>query len=533
MLQNHAKLRVLLLKPYQPTTEIACCPPLGILYLTSVLRKELGDSLEVYPLDAKLYRFPPQRLKPYLEWADIVGLSALNYEAPNSFAIARLTKLLDPKKLVVIGGPLVHSQTAEVLRNCPFVDWAFDGEAERTFPEALRRWLKNEDLEGISGLYFRREDGTISIPKTTDTIADLDAIPFPAWEEVDFEEYARQPNMNSWMKGKRYAPLFTSRGCPYKCNYCHDIFGKRFRFRSAENVMEEMRLLIEHYQIDEFQIVDDIFNLHKPRLKKIFALLKQEYPNKRFYFCFPNGLRGDILDEDVILTLKNAGAYQITLAVETVTSRLQHLIEKYLDVEKVFRFIELCARHDLVVKGYFMLGFPTETPKEIWNTIRFALRSRLTMASFFQVVPQPGTPLYAWAERENPRALKEVGNYAYYDQKSWYARAYGYPLHWVRLFAIMAFYLHPSRLLRILRLVGLKRARNGIINFLGIIFGVSLHTFVLFFRSLWQRKSPPTLWRRKAQPRPLLEQPGKLISLGYTPSAGKEGILPAQTLTLL
>jgi len=484
--------RIFLVKPFQPATEISFCPPLGILYLTSVLRQRFPNEVEVKPLDAKLYRFSPRDLLPYLEWADLVGISALNYEAETTFALARLTKELDRKKIVAVGGPLVHSETAQVLKNCPEIDLAFDGEAERTFPEAVRRILCGEPLDGIPGLYFRREDGSLHLPLTTDTIPDLDSIPFPAWEEVDFETYAREPNMNAWMRGKRYAPLFTSRGCPYKCAYCHDIFGKRFRYRSPENVVAEMNLLIERYGVDEFQIIDDIFNLHKPRLKKIFSLLKEEYPKRRFYFCFPNGLRGDILDEEVIRTLKEAGGYQVTLAIETVTPRLQRYIEKYLDVEKVFRFIELCDRQGFVVKGFFMLGFPTETVREIFQTIKFALRSRLTLVSFFQVVPQPGTPLYELCEKENPQALKETGNYAYYDQKSWYARAYGFPLHWVRILAILAFYLYPPRIIKIIRRIGIWRARHMFIQAIAILTRIPLFPLLgkLRYRPKIQKKLP-------------------------------------------
>ena len=101
------------------------------------------------------------------------------------------------------------------------------------------------------------------------------------------------------LKGKRYAPIFTSRGCPYLCNYCHDLFGKRFIHRSSEHVLEEIELLYENYGVDEFEIVDDIFNLHKPRLKKIMGEVKRRWPGK-IHFCFPNGVRADIMDEEVI-----------------------------------------------------------------------------------------------------------------------------------------------------------------------------------------------------------------------------------------
>ena len=143
----------------------------------------------------------------------------------------------------------------------------------------------------------------------------------------------------------------------------------------------EIYLLVDQYGVEEFQIVDDIFNLHKPRLKMIFAGLEQRYGVGKLHFIFPNGLRGDILTEDVVKTLKRGGTYALSLAVETVTPRLQTLIEKDLDIPKTKRFIDLCYQEGILARGFFMLGFPTETKKELLSTIWFALRSHLRSAS--------------------------------------------------------------------------------------------------------------------------------------------------------
>ena len=124
------------------------------------------------------------------------------------------------------------------------------------------------------------------------------------------------------LKGNRYALLFTSRGCPYRCNYCHNIFGKRFLRQSPERVVKEIELLYETYGVTEFQIVDDVFNLDKRRLKTIMEEVHRRWPGK-IHFTFPNGLRGDILDEEVLDALKLGGTYAMAIAVETATPRLQ------------------------------------------------------------------------------------------------------------------------------------------------------------------------------------------------------------------
>lgn len=465
-------LRILFVKPYQPSSFIGYSPLLGVLYLTSALRQRFGDQVSVHIIDAKLCHLTPEDMRPDIEAADVVGVTAFNYETEVAFEVAQLAKSIDPRKLVVMGGPFAHNRTTELFERCPHVDWIFDGESERTFPEAIARYMGGQPLDGtIPGMYLRSGDGIIA-PAGNDFIAELDSIAMPAWDLVDFDAYSSRP-FNGCLRGKRHAVLFTSRGCPYKCAYCHDIFTKKFRWRSPENVVDEMALLIERYGVDEFQIVDDIFNLHKPRLKKIFALLKERYPDRRFHFCFPNGLRADILDADVVRVLREAGTYHLTVAVETVTERLQDLITKHLDVEKTRQIIEHCDREGILVKGYFMLGFPTETPAEMWNTIRFAWKSRLTFAAFFMVVPQPGTPLYDLAGKESPKALSLLENESYMGSKSWYQLAYGFPLKTVTTLAMFLFHLHPRRLHSLLTRVGLRWVLLGAIRLAALVPGVN------------------------------------------------------------
>jgi len=460
--------RIALVEPYQPVTGHVTTPPLGLLYLAGSLRARLGDRIDISLIDAKLQCMKPEEVVRHLDGFDVVGLSALSYEAPACREISSLVKERSPSTIVVLGGPYTHNRSGEILEGYPHVDWVFDGESEFSFSECIARQIEGNPLEGIPGLYRRASAGIIH-PLGTDSIKDLDALPHPAWDLVDFEAYKHAPNMNSWMKGNLYAPLFTSRGCPYECAYCHDIFGKRFRWRSAENVVEEIVLLHEQYGVDEFQIVDDIFNLHKPRLKEIFQLLENRFGPTRFHFCFPNGVRGDILDEEVVAALKRGGAYQVTIAVETVTERLQAYVGKNLGIEKVKSIIEICHRYGIIVRGFFMVGFPTETPREILSTLFFAIRSKLTFAGFFIVVPQKGTPLYSLAMQEGPEALEALSDGGYYESKSWYELTHRFPLGLVVGLSYVAFFLSPGRLLRLLREVGWRQNLLGIMYLVDIV----------------------------------------------------------------
>lgn len=500
-------LRVLLVKPYQSNPNFMNLPPLGLLSIISCLRQRFDrEQITIRFVDAKLRQLTPLEIQADLAWADVIGLSTLNCEAEAAAESARIAKALDPKKIVAIGGPYAHRRAEEILTTVPEIDWVFDGEGEYTFGDAIEALLESRSVHGIKGLYYRHPlTGDVVAPLENDVIMDLDSLPFPAWDLVDFDAYARKTKMTEWMKGKRYAPLFTSRGCPYKCAYCHDIFTKKFRWQSPERVLAEIDHLVTNYKIDEFQIVDDIFNLHKPRAKAIFGGVVAKYGMGGLHFCFPNGLRGDILDADLIAALKEGGTYQICMAVETVTPRLQQLIDKNLKLDRVENFINLCHDYGIPVKGFFMLGFPTETPPELWNTIRFAWRSKLTFAGFFTVVPQPGTPLYALAMQESEAALRQVQEIHYYGRKSWYSMAYAYPLGLVSRIAYAGFYLNPLRIGKILRHVPPRAILEDFRQFLSIIFAFDYHRVLGGFRPRRKRHGTPASHaaaRQSAQPAP-------------------------------
>src|SRR5262245_51750407 len=175
--------RVVLLKPYQDVPGLMASPPLGLLYLVSALREQFGDTVDVQVLDMKSRVLDPEWLDGPLRSyrPDVVGVSALNCEAAASERIAKLVKAIDPSIVTVLGGPYPHRRAAELLESTHF-DWLFDGMAERTFPEALRRHFDGEPLgTDIAGFSYRTENGPV-ISTTSDAVRDLDELPMPAWD---------------------------------------------------------------------------------------------------------------------------------------------------------------------------------------------------------------------------------------------------------------------------------------------------------------------------------------------------------------
>ena len=472
-------LRVLLVKPYQPTYMRIASPPLGLLYLASTLRQMFGDDVEVRLIDLQVdqlryfdAREVMKEFRPH-----VVGLSALNWEAEESGRFALMTQNEFPGTIVAIGGPFAHRNTEKISATAVF-DWIFDGEADWSFPIACQRWFRGDKtMDDIIGLTWRAAPGepytnnadvlSAGSKKPVGVIEDLDAIPLPSWDLIDFDKYANVRNFMSLLKGKRYATIFTSRGCPYLCTYCHDIFGKRFRFRSPENVAAEVKLL-QSMGVDELQIVDDIFNMNPPRMKAVCRAIE---PFK-MHITFPNGLRFDILDEEGCEALRRAGTYAACVAIETVTPRLQELIKKHLRADKANQGIRWMSERGVLVRGFFMLGFPTETMEEINATIDYAVNGEITQAYFFNVVPQPGTPLYDLALQENTAALESQTLMEYNTKRAWYTLAYGVDMEKVRKHAYIRFFLlSPRRWVRLIRLMPWKNVLMEFRDFARYFFG--------------------------------------------------------------
>jgi len=249
----------------------------------------------------------------------------------------------------------------------------------------------------------------------------------------------------------RYLSLFTSRGCPYQCSYCHRLFGKRFRKQSAERIVAEIEYYVRRFNIHEMAFLDDVFNLDKQRVLEFSRLVRSKGLNLRLDFA--SGLRGDLLDEETIDALIDAGMYRSSFGLESGSRRIQAFIGKHLDIDRFICTVELAARKRVFTHGFAMLGFPTETERELQTTIEVASASRLHTAAFFTVVPFPNTDLYEAAQQRYPEEMNRLC-YDDTDLSSISLNLSDVPdelFFAYRRKAWRSFYLKPGRMFRIVR----------------------------------------------------------------------------------
>lgn len=424
-------------------------PPLGLLYLGAVLRQNYSHQVKILDMRADFF-VAADVAKEFVSFRpDMVGISGFTLEVNMLHQVAETIKTEDPSCPIVVGGPHANACSGELLED-PHINYVVLGEGEKTLPELMEAVvLKTKDINNVRGIVFKK-DGQLVRTAPRELISNLDELPFPGWDLVDVRKYYSLPRFMPFTPdgGTPYMPIMSSRGCPYGCTYCHNILGKQFRARSAENVFKEMQALYQRYGITDFEFTDDCFNLDKKRVLNICDRIINSGIKMRL--SFPNGLRGDVLDEEILRKLHDAGTRLICLAPETGSKRLQKLIKKNMDLEKLQRMISAAVRLGIHVHGFFMLGFPTETKTDLRETLRFIWKTKLHTADFFIVNLFPDTEMYRAAKAAGKSVPERFDNIDYHDTNFNISDISTQELVASQKKFFLAFYFDPRRIWRIL-----------------------------------------------------------------------------------
>lgn len=458
---RNARERVLFVRTYEPLKGGGPTPPIGLAYLASALEKTFGSDVDVRVIDSGLVNGDEAK-RVIADFAPRwIGLSGMSCEIGRMRWYARAAKELAPDAKVIVGGPHATIAWESLLRD-PHIDLVSVGESEHTMVEVLGTGGEEDRIARIAGLASRRGGEAIA-PAHREMEPDLDELPFPAWRHVALREYAKFPNWNGTPRESAYAPIVSSRGCPYHCSFCHSIFGKRTRLRSAQNVFAEMTRLADEFGIREFHFLDDIFNLDVERASALCRLIIDS--GRKFSLAFPNGLRPDIMTKELVGLLRAAGTYRVQFGFESFSPRLQKETKKHLDIEKALDAIRWTSESGIITGAYFMFGFPTQTREEAIDTIEKAAASPLDVAYFFKATPYPGSGFFdavahdagdgAAAKGAAPGSLDEYTQHHFFSVDRSYGLLGARELNELILLAQRKFYLRIGRLWR-----GFRKAHN-------------------------------------------------------------------------
>jgi len=326
---------------------------------------------------------------------DLVGLSCIfSNQWPTVSELAKRLKAEDPELIIAASGAHPTFLSELCMRDAP-IDFIIRGEGDATFVELLDRLRHERPVYDVDGLVFRDGEDTRVNPKESH-IEDLDRLPFPAHDLLDPERYFKIALPMSYsLLSPRNMPIITSRGCPCRCTFCSstNLWGKRYRTRSAENVLAEMDWLVERFGVEELKIQDDNLTVDRNRAGKIFqAMIERPY---HLNWNTPNGIAVWTLDQEMLTLMKRSGCYEITMAIESGNQEvLSNLIGKPLKLDKARQVNKIARKLGIVRIAYFIIGFPGETKQQIMDTVKFGRELQLEWNGMFIYNPLPGSQLF-------------------------------------------------------------------------------------------------------------------------------------------
>ncbi len=334
-------------------------PPVGLMYVASSARLHNPDvHIEILEtsLDGRSDEELATRLLDYRP--DLVGIRSISLFEDELKRVAELTRnLLDVP--IVAGGPIATARRGPLLKAIPAIDLLVVGEGELTFSRLLSGTTTN-------GLVFRNGSQIVDLGDG-DVLDNLDNLPFPDYSLIDLGRY--EQHLSYAYNHRRQGVLLTSRGCPFLCTYCNTFAGKTARLRSAENVVAEMEQMSRDHGIEDFYVVDDIFNMDRKRTEAVFRMIIRL--GKDWHLYFVNGLRADIMTRELVDLMADAGTVWVTYAVESGSPRIQKLVKKNMRLEQAAEIINYSQDRRLVVNVNTMYGFPTETGADAQLTLDY------------------------------------------------------------------------------------------------------------------------------------------------------------------
>ena len=371
-----------IMKPY---------PPLGLLYLSAFLDQNLVQHHvfdSTFSSEKKWFNYiletQPKIIAFYTNLMTKVKILDL---------IKKIRKQADIQEVkILLGGPDITYNWKNYLEHG--ADFLIIGEGEETILEFVQEFKNEQKFENITGLVFKNKAGEYIKNSPRTKVKNVDLFPFPNRKKIDLNMY-----LKTWKKhhGKSTLNISTQRGCPYTCQWCSTaVYGQSYRRRSPELVVDEIENLIQNYNPDALWFVDDVFTVSH----KWIAAFAKEMKARNISIPFECITRAERLNPQIFEQLKSAGCFRIWIGAESGSQRIIDLMKRQVDIHKVSDMIKMAKNYSIESGTFIMVGYPTETKKDIQLTIDYLKDANPDIFTITVAYPIKGTGLYTQIEKE-------------------------------------------------------------------------------------------------------------------------------------
>ncbi len=354
------------------------CPPLGLLYLAAGVEK-IGLTVKI--LDAIDGCLTTEDIVKLIdkEKPKVVGITAMTMNIRGAVQLSKVIKENSTEECqVCLGGPHA-SADPNIIDRFPFFDFCIIGEADITFSRIVKEIIcDNKKFKGI---------------QKADIPMNLDEVPLPARHLVDWDYYKKKRGF--WANA-----IMATRGCPFRCIFCSiPAISRKYRTRTPELVVREMEEVYNINGIKTFVFIDDIFTLQRDYVFK----LCEEIKNFKIRFRWEAQTRANLVDDRLLKQMSRAGCYKLIFGIESGNEKIRNeIINKRISNKEIQKANELCCDNGIEPDWYLMLGFPTETKRELYDTVNFPLtiKPNPNIIGVHITTPLPGSPLFKHAIEE-------------------------------------------------------------------------------------------------------------------------------------
>jgi radical SAM superfamily enzyme YgiQ (UPF0313 family) len=377
-------LDCLLISPpesFSPYPYLGLCSLAGSLIENGIHTQIIDSSalqLSLKELLLKIINLKPQ----------IIGISVMSTMLRQCYRIIQAIKIHSPDATIVVGGAHINADPS-ILPHLG-VPYGFRGDCEDVFPRFCKLILDRKDPASINGLIVN-DHGNIRANEIA-FISDLNKLAAPAYNLLPLTKY-RIPHSNTQL-----ISISASRGCPFNCIFCSKLERKPHRSLKIDKIIAQLELLINEYNIKWIEFADEIFTLKR---QWVIDLCKNIL-KKRFHFYWGAETRADMIDEELLKLMSMAGCRKLGFGVETGSERIRFLENKKIDNALYIRAIHLCKKYKIKTIASYILGHPTETKEELYQTLNFASKLQTDIAYFNKMILIPNSEIFQMAKESDP-----------------------------------------------------------------------------------------------------------------------------------